>query len=152
MICLSARFVSPVFLVLALLASSTGSSVAQINNPPATTAQDSDAFGVRTSDPAPSAASEVQIPASLRTGEPPQKARDLLHEIQERQGEPPPGYVGGRTFHNRERHLPKGRYREYDVNPKLRGRPRDEERIVIEQNTGKAYYTGDHYRTFLSLN
>lgn len=75
-----------------------------------------------------------------------------MHEIQERQGEPPPGYVGGRTFHNRERHLPKGRYREYDVNPKLRGRPRDEERIVIEQNTGKAYYTGDHYRTFLSLN
>jgi len=55
-------------------------------------------------------------------------------------------------FHNRERHLPKGRYREYDVNPKLRGRPRDEERIVIEQNTGKAYYTGDHYRTFIALN
>jgi guanyl-specific ribonuclease Sa len=152
MMCLTARFVSPVFLALALMAGSTGSSDAQSNNPPAPAAQDSDAFRVRTNDPAPSAASEAQIPARLRTEEPPQKARHLLQEIQERQGEPPPGYVGGRTFHNRERHLPKGRYREYDVNPKLRGRPRDEERIVIEQNTGKAYYTGDHYRTFIALN
>ena len=45
-----------------------------------------------------------------------------------------------------------GRYREYDVNPKIRGRSRDAERIVIEQHTGKAYYTGDHYRTFVPLN
>lgn len=84
-----------------------------------------------------------------QTTEIPQKAKDLLQTIRERQGAPPPGYVGGRAFHNRERRLPQGRYREYDVNPKIRGRPRDAERIVIEQKTGQAYYTADHYRTFV---
>ena len=63
-----------------------------------------------------------------------------------------PGYIGGRDFQNRERRLPRGRYREYDVNPKIRGRARDAERLVIEQRTGKAYYSGDHYRTFIPLN
>jgi ribonuclease T1 len=32
------------------------------------------------------------------------------------------------------------------------GRTRDAERIVIEQRSGKAYYSGDHYRTFIPLN
>ena len=82
----------------------------------------------------------------------PQKAYDLLKRLEERQGTPLPGYVGGRDFQNRERRLPWGRYREYDVNPKLRGRGRDAERLVIERRTGKAYYTGDHYRTFVPLN
>ena len=88
----------------------------------------------------------------LFTGEPPQKARELLAELEARQGVPLPGYVGGREFKNRERRLPRGLYREYDVNPMVRGRPRDAERIVIEQRTGKAYYTVDHYRTFVPLN
>ena len=48
--------------------------------------------------------------------------------------------------------FPHGHYREYDVNPKIRGHSRDAERIVIEQDTGKAYYTADHYRTFTPLN
>lgn len=87
--------------------------------------------------------------ALRRKTEIPQKAKDLLQTIRERQGVPPPGYVGGRTFHNRERRLPLGLYREYDVNPKLQGWPRDAERIVIEQKTGRAYYTADHYRTFV---
>lgn len=82
----------------------------------------------------------------------PQKAHNLLARLQVRNGEPLPGYVGGRTFQNRERLLRPGRYREYDVNPKIRGRSRDSERIVIEQDTGKAYYTGNHYRTFIPLN
>lgn len=81
----------------------------------------------------------------------PRKARDLLKQLQERHGEPLPSYVGGRTFLNRERRLPPGRYREYDVNPKIPGRSRDAERLVIEQRTGRAYYTGDHYRTFIRL-
>lgn len=84
--------------------------------------------------------------------DPPRKAKDLLEAIQRHQGHPLPGYVGGRVFQNREKRLPPGRYREYDVNPKLRGRSRDAERIVIEQDTGNAYYTGDHYRTFTPLN
>jgi ribonuclease T1 len=82
----------------------------------------------------------------------PLKAQDLLKRLQERDGAPLPGYIGGREFQNRERRLPRGRYREYDVNPKIRGRSRDAERLVIEQHTGKAYYTGDHYRTFTPLN
>jgi ribonuclease T1 len=89
---------------------------------------------------------------ALATTTPPQKARDLLSLLQERGGAPLPGYIGGRDFQNRERRLPRGRYREYDVNPKIQGRARDAERIVIEQRTGKAYYTGDHYRTFIPLN
>lgn len=86
------------------------------------------------------------------TAQAPQKAYDLLNRVEARNGAPLPGYVGGRDFQNRERRLPWGRYREYDVNPKLRGRGRDAERLVIEQRTGKAYYTGDHYRTFIPLN
>ena len=89
-------------------------------------------------------------PSSLRGV--PQKVYDLLQRLEERNGSPLPGYVGGREFQNRERRLPRGRYREYDVNPKIRGQSRDAERIVIEQRTGKAYYTGDHYRTFIPLN
>ena len=84
--------------------------------------------------------------------DPLQKAKDLLEAIQQHEGKALPGYIGGRAFQNRERRLPRGHYREYDVNPQLRGRSRDAERIVIEQDTGKAYYTGDHYRTFTPLN
>jgi ribonuclease T1 len=88
----------------------------------------------------------------VRDAEVPQKAWDVLAEIQRRNGEPPPGYVGGRTFGNREHRLPRGRYREYDVNPKKPGRSRGTERIVIEERTGKAYYSGDHYETFVPMN
>ena len=84
--------------------------------------------------------------------DPPQKAKDLLEAIQRHEGKALPGYIGGRRFRNRERQLPPGHYREYDVNPKIRGRSRDAERIVIEQDSGRAYYTGDHYRTFMPLN
>ena len=81
----------------------------------------------------------------------PRKAREVLEDVRTRNGEPPPGHVGGRTFENRERRLPRGTYREYDVNPRVRGQNRGPERIVIEQKTGKAYYTGDHYRTFVPI-
>ncbi len=81
----------------------------------------------------------------------PKKAYELLALLRHRQGAPLPGYIGGREFQNRERRLPPGRYREYDVNPKVRGRPRDAERLIVEQKTGMAYYTGDHYRTFIPL-
>jgi len=87
-----------------------------------------------------------------RQAEVPQKARDVLAEIQKRNGEPPPGYVGGRTFANREHRLPRGKYREYDINPRIRGKSRGTERIVIDQRTGKAYYSRDHYETFAPMN
>jgi len=84
--------------------------------------------------------------------DPLQKAKDLLGAIQQHEGKALPGYIGGRVFQNRERQLPLGHYREYDVNPKIRGRSRDAKRIVIEQDTGRAYYTSNHYRTFIPLN
>lgn len=107
--------------------------------------------------PAPLSATEARLVAGPGTSvttdvEIPEKARTVLAEIQKRNGEPPPGYVGGRTFSNRERRLPRGSYREYDVNPKKWGRNRGTERIVIEQRTGKAYYTRDHYETFTPMN
>jgi guanyl-specific ribonuclease Sa len=93
--------------------------------------------------PATSVAPDVEVP---------EKAREVLAEIQKRKGEPLPGYIGGRTFANRERRLPRGNYREYDVNPKKPGKSRGAERIVIEQRTGKAYYSRDHYETFTPMN
>jgi ribonuclease T1 len=82
----------------------------------------------------------------------PDKVFEMLGEIQRLQGNPPPGYVGGRPFQNRERRLPRGQYKEYDVNPKVSGENRGPERLVIEQRSGKAYYTKDHYRTFVKVN
>ena len=84
--------------------------------------------------------------------DPLRKAQTLLEAIQQHEGKALPGYIGGGIFQNRERRLPRGHYREYDVNPKIRGRSRDAERIVIEQATGRAYYSGDHYRTFTLMN
>ena len=81
-----------------------------------------------------------------------ERARDVLAAIEARNGEPPAGYVGGRAFQNRERRLPAGRYREYDLYPRASGQDRGPERLVIDQTTGRAYYTGDHYRTFVPLN
>jgi ribonuclease T1 len=76
----------------------------------------------------------------------------MLKALEARHGEPLPGYVGGRAFQNRERALPRGRYREYDVYPKVPRRNRGAERIVVDQRTGKAYYTADHYRSFIPMN
>ena len=53
-----------------------------------------------------------------------ERAREMLATIQARGGEPLAGYVGGRAFQNRERRLPPGRYREYDVHPRVAGRDR----------------------------
>ena len=109
------------------------------------------AHGVAPPDAAPGSISSTKT-AVVPDVAVPKKARGVLAEIERRNGEPPPGYVGGRTFGNRERRLPRGSYREYDVNPKVRGKNRGTERIVIEQRTGKAYYTADHYETFTPMN
>jgi len=102
--------------------------------------------------PSPGQATHPQH-GSLRAGHTiPDSAREALKAIEARQGEPLPGYVGGRTFQNRERKLPRGRYREYDIHPKVPGKNRGAERIVIEQRSGKAYYTADHYNSFVPMN
>jgi ribonuclease T1 len=64
-------------------------------------------------------------------------------------GRAPDGYVGGRRFENREQRLPQaGRYREYDVNPKVAGLNRGPERIVVDLRSRTGWYSPDHYRTF----
>lgn len=65
-----------------------------------------------------------------------------------------PGTKRGRPFENDGDPLPttdaSGRpiiYQEWDVNPKVPGQARDEERIVTGSD-GSAWYTTDHYGTF----
>jgi guanyl-specific ribonuclease Sa len=112
----------------------------------------SDPIVQSTGPPLHDATQPLDLQSHQVTKDPLQKVKDLLEAIQRHEGKPLPGYIGGRAFQNRERRLPFGRYREYDVNPKIRGRSRGVERIVIEQGSGRAYYTGDHYRTFIPLN
>ena len=79
----------------------------------------------------------------------PQKAIDVLRIVRTT-GEAPPGYVGGRVFENREGRLPAGAdYHEFDVDP--HDGQRDAERLIVEWSSKKAWYTGDHYRTFTPL-
>jgi ribonuclease T1 len=81
----------------------------------------------------------------------PPHAVSVLEQIRARHGEPPAGYVGGSRFSNREHRLPPGNYREYDTHPHVRGKNRGPERLVIDQKSGRAYYTPDHYRTFVAV-
>lgn len=84
----------------------------------------------------------------------PQKAHDTLSHVEKNNGSPPQGYKGGREFKNHEGKLPKnGKYKEYDVDPMpCKGQKRNAERIVVDTNTGKAWYTDDHYSTFTPIN
>jgi len=102
------------------------------------------------------------LPPGVSTGYPPAgrpglkpcppKATSVRDHVK-KTGKPPAGYVGGREFKNREGKLPSGgRYREYDVDPKPpHGRKRNAERIVIDENTGRTWYTDDHYGSFTEV-
>jgi ribonuclease T1 len=86
----------------------------------------------------------------------PQKALDVLKYVREN-GRAMDGYVGGRVFSNREKLLPfkddngnPMQYQEWDVNPKVEGKNRGAQRLVTSRN-GRAWYTGDHYRTFIEI-
>ncbi len=68
-----------------------------------------------------------------------------------------PGYVGGRVFQNRERRLAtkdnsgkKIKYQEWDINPKRGGVNRGTERLVTGSDN-RAWYTNDHYQTFVEV-
>jgi guanyl-specific ribonuclease Sa len=83
----------------------------------------------------------------------PAHARETLAYIRQH-GYAPPGYVGGRIFGNYEGQLPRYNarrkrieYREWDVRPRAEGRTRGAERLVTGSD-GRAWYSGDHYRTF----
>ncbi len=86
----------------------------------------------------------------------PSYALDVLAMIDET-GEPPPGFVGGRRFENRERLLPERseggarvRYREYDVHEDDPDTSRGPERLVVGDDRS-AYYTDDHYDSFTRI-
>lgn len=81
---------------------------------------------------------------------------EVLHQVQTT-GKTFDGYVGGRTFQNREQLLPKkeadGRkikYKEWDVHRKIKGKNRGAERLVTGSDEN-AYYTKDHYRSFIKI-
>ena len=75
-------------------------------------------------------------------------ARELVKWIRNHGGAPPPGHKGGRHFRNEDGQLPPGQYREYDLFP---GKPRSAERVVVEQNSGRAYLSPDHYNGFIDV-
>lgn len=86
----------------------------------------------------------------------PQKVYEVLKYIKEN-GIAPDGYVGGRKFGNYEKLLPQkdenGRrinYQEWDVNPKKQGRNRGVERLVTGSD-GRAYFTKNHYKSFINV-
>jgi ribonuclease T1 len=89
--------------------------------------------------------------AEMRAGDIPQRAIDVYQIVIET-GRAPEGFVGGRTWENREHRLPsESDYKEFDVNPKVKGKNRGAERIVVDMSTKKGWYTGDHYRTFIPI-
>jgi guanyl-specific ribonuclease Sa len=86
----------------------------------------------------------------------PAHARETLAYIR-LHGYAPPGYVGGRVFGNYEGLLPRYdphrkriEYREWDVRPKAEGRSRGAERLVTGSD-GRAWYSADHYRSFIEV-
>ncbi len=86
----------------------------------------------------------------------PTYVRTVLQYV-EKNGTAPDGYEGGRAFQNREKRLPlkspQGnplRYREWDVKPRQKAQNRGPERLVTG-NDRSAWYTKDHYRTFVKI-
>ena len=102
---------------------------------------------------------ETASSPGLPRGVPAKVATVLMYVDQHERA--PDGYEGGRTFHNYGSHgdesLPRRdargraiRYREWDVNPKVPGKNRGPQRLVTGSD-GSAYYTSDHYRSFIKI-
>ena len=105
---------------------------------------------------APPAPAPVQTPAVVQVDAIPAQVRQTLAYVRQH-GYAPPGFVGGRVYGNYEGQLPRYNarrkrieYREWDVRPRAEGRNRGAERLVTG-NDGRAWYTADHYRTFLEV-
>ena len=86
----------------------------------------------------------------------PQKAWDVLNYLKGNNMHPIQNYKGGKIFANDGRDnsqmLPGDgiTYREYDIDPKIHGVKRTAERIVVGNN-GTAWYTPDHYFSFIRM-
>jgi guanyl-specific ribonuclease Sa len=102
-----------------------------------------------------------ESPTTGRPGQTvPRKVLQVLEYV-EKNDHAPEGYEGGRKFLNLgkggDQSLPNFdanantiKYREWDVNPHEGGRNRGVERLVTGSD-GRAYYTSDHYRTFIRV-
>jgi guanyl-specific ribonuclease Sa len=79
----------------------------------------------------------------------PPRAYAVLQHVRQK-GSPMQGFKGGRVFRNDEGRLPaNGRYREYDIDPQPPpGVGRNMERIIIDEASGNAWYSPEHYVTF----
>ena len=86
----------------------------------------------------------------------PDKAKEIARQVKENNGAQPKGYKGGRIYKNipleeGAQKLPEGvNYREYDINPYVKGQNRGPERIVIGDDNS-VWYTNDHYYTFTRI-
>lgn len=102
------------------------------------------------------AQTDDSTPPDVANNRIPEKVYRVLQYVKEN-GEAMPGYVGGRTFQNRERRLAikdnvgkKIKYQEWDVNPKKGGVNRGAERLVTGSDN-RAWYTNNHYQTFVEV-
>lgn len=102
-------------------------------------------------------ASKAASEAAASSRHVPEKVSRVLKYIRQYHRSPP-GYVGGREFKNREGRLKsmsasgvRINYREWDVNPKQRGKNRGPERLVTGDDAS-AWYSPDHYKTFVEIN
>lgn len=106
-------------------------------------------------EPPATPAQPIQVQAAVADPVPP-NAREALAYIRQH-GYAPPGFMGGRVFGNYEGLLPRFdarrkriEYREWDVHPRAEGRARRAERLVTGHD-GRAWYTPDHYRSFVEV-
>jgi guanyl-specific ribonuclease Sa len=117
-------------------------------NPTTTTAPNTQNEGT-----APKSNTGKSVKVLPKGGKIPAYALEVLEYVQ-KNGDAPPGIVGGRTFSNREKRLPKTdasgapiKYQEWDVHKKVQGKNRGAERLITGSDR-VAYYTSDHYKTF----
>ncbi|MBD3779994.1 MAG: ribonuclease, partial [Micrococcales bacterium] len=96
-------------------------------------------------------------PARVAFGPVPENAWTTFGRVQTK-GSPLPGFKGGSSYRNTgqagSQALPRSTgggdpitYREWDINPNVKGVDRGPERIVTGSD-GSAYYTNDHYGSF----
>jgi ribonuclease T1 len=89
----------------------------------------------------------VALSAEIPVEKLPLEARQTVALI--KSGGPFPYAQDGKTFQNREKHLPlreRGYYREYTV--KTPGAQDRGARRIVSGRGGEFYYTEDHYRSF----
>ena len=86
----------------------------------------------------------------------PEKVYTVLEYVR-KYNRAPNGFSGGRKFGNYEKRLPLKdanakpmKYLEWDVNPKIKGKNRGAERLITSE-TKQAWYTKDHYNTFVEV-